>query len=81
MRLDCTIVIPTIGRESLQDLVSALDHRDGPQPAEVVVVDDRIDPDPPLRLASTLPARVLVSGGEDPPLRATSDGAPPVRGG
>ena len=66
MRLDCTIVIPTIGRESLQDLVSALDHRDGPQPAEVVVVDDRIDPDPPLRLASTLPARVLVSGGRGP---------------
>jgi histidinol-phosphate phosphatase family protein len=64
--LDCSIVIPTIGRESLQRLLAALDDPSAPQPAEVVVVDDRIGPDVDLKLDSHHPLVILRSGGRGP---------------
>jgi histidinol-phosphate phosphatase family protein len=63
--LDCTIVIPTIGRESLQRLLDALDGSRS-RPAEVVVVDDRPLPQPALDLVSPLPFVVARSGGLGP---------------
>ena len=38
---DCTVVVPTIGRPSLDVLLDALASACGPRPAEIVVVDDR----------------------------------------
>ena len=66
MKLDCAIVVPTIGRESLQRLLSALDEERGPAPDCVVVVDDRADPRPPLVLDTRLPVTLLHSGGRGP---------------
>ncbi len=39
--LPTTVVVPTIGRPSLQALLEALANGDGPVPAAVIVVDDR----------------------------------------
>jgi histidinol-phosphate phosphatase family protein len=64
--LNYSIVIPTIGRDSLRRLIDALEREDGPAPGEVVVVDDRPAPEPPLRITTTLPVRVLHSGGRGP---------------
>ncbi|MGV0834433.1 HAD-IIIA family hydrolase [Mycolicibacterium thermoresistibile] len=63
------IVIPTVGRESLQRLLTALNVDDtAPSetatPEAVIVVDDRADPDPPLRLPAAV--TVLHSGGRGP---------------
>lgn len=58
---DVTIVIPTIGRESLADLMRALAPQIGSWP--VVVVDDRSTPGHPLVVAG---ATVLHSGGRGP---------------
>jgi histidinol-phosphate phosphatase family protein len=66
MKLDCAVVVPTIGRDSLQHLLLALDSQDGPQPAEIVVVDDRVEPHPPIVPVSRLSTRVLPSGGRGP---------------
>jgi histidinol-phosphate phosphatase family protein len=41
---DFSIVIPTVGRDSLQRLLAALRDSSGPRPAQIVVVDDRIAP-------------------------------------
>jgi HAD superfamily hydrolase (TIGR01662 family) len=65
------VVIPTIGRPSLQRCVDALAAASGPLPECVVVVDDRPDtPDPlPLRVPEELAGRVTVamtSGGRGP---------------
>ncbi len=58
------IVIPTIGRESLHTLLVALaTESDLPQ---IVVVDDRPDPDTALLSVAGLPVRVLRSGGRGP---------------
>lgn len=65
MTLDATVVIPTIGRESLQRLLTALDSGDGPRPAQVIVVDDRPAPQT-LTLSGDLPVKVLDSGGRGP---------------
>ncbi|KGI68305.1 HAD-IIIA family hydrolase [Mycolicibacterium rufum] len=65
MTLDATIVIPTIGRESLQRLLTALDRGEGPRPAQVIVVDDRPAPQA-LTLNGDLPVKVLESGGRGP---------------
>lgn len=65
MTLDATIVIPTIGRESLQRLLTALDRGEGPRPAQVIVVDDRPAPQA-LTLSGDLPVKVLESGGRGP---------------
>ena len=63
--VDCTIVIPTIGRESLQHLLNALDPS-RTRPARVVIVDDRPRPEPALNLVSPLPFVVARSGGLGP---------------
>lgn len=58
------VVVPTTGRRGLTRLLMALDKGDYPPPAEVVVVDDRRQPRPPLTLPDTrVPLRVLLSGG------------------
>ena len=60
------MVVPTVGRESLCRLVTALDQGSGPAPEEVVVVDDRKAPDAALDLVAGFPVRVLASGGRGP---------------
>jgi HAD superfamily hydrolase (TIGR01662 family) len=61
------IVIPTIGRPSLDRLLAALDAAGGPPPSTVVVVDDRPRADEPLHLpATSLPITLLHSGGRGP---------------
>ncbi|HZU56564.1 MAG TPA: HAD-IIIA family hydrolase [Actinocrinis sp.] len=67
----CAIVIPTIGRPSLQRCVDALATASGPLPELVVVVDDRPDtPDPlPLQVPRALADRTTIamtSGGRGP---------------
>jgi histidinol-phosphate phosphatase family protein len=68
--VDATIVIPTIGRESLHRLIAALTQPAGvahPRPAEVIVVDDRRDASADLRVQSDrLSITVLRSGGRGP---------------
>ncbi|MCV7098287.1 HAD-IIIA family hydrolase [Mycobacterium kubicae] len=61
-----SIVIPTIGRESLRRLLVALEQGSGPEPDEVVVVDDRPRADDDLPLPGGLNLRVLRSGGRGP---------------
>lgn len=61
-----TLVIPTIGRDSLQRLMVALSRGAGPVPPPVVVVDDRPGPPGDLKVAGDLPVRVLRSGGRGP---------------
>lgn len=64
MTTDYAVVIPTVGRETLQRLLIALREGAGPAPAEVVVVDDR--PAPVTALAVGDDVRVLRSGGRGP---------------
>jgi histidinol-phosphate phosphatase family protein len=45
------VVIPTVGRESLERLLDALAGGDGPRPGRVLVVDDRRDRSSPLLAA------------------------------
>jgi HAD superfamily hydrolase (TIGR01662 family) len=61
------VVIPTVGRASLTHLLDALLDGSGPQPAGVVLVDDRADPDAPL-IDGPLGSGVVVlaSGGRGP---------------
>ncbi|WHT15942.1 glycosyltransferase [Crossiella sp. CA-258035] len=62
--VDYAVVVPTIGRDSLWRLLNSLANAHGPQPAEVIVVDDRPNPEP---LGPTpIPVRVLTSGGRGP---------------
>lgn len=63
--IDTTVVIPTIGRESLQTLLTSLRDSTGPRPAAIVVVDDRAEP-APLPTPPGLPVRVLRSSGSGP---------------
>jgi HAD superfamily hydrolase (TIGR01662 family) len=64
------VVVPTLGRPSLQALLDSLAAASGPLPGEVIVVDDRPGPvDPldlcvPARLAGTV--RLLCCGGHGP---------------
>jgi histidinol-phosphate phosphatase family protein len=69
---DVTVVIPTVGRDSLGELVTGIAAA-SPAPGLIVVVDDRRDPEPPRTLPPPLdlPAvstelRVLRSGGRGP---------------
>lgn len=67
---DFAVVIPTIGRPTLQRLLAALE-RDlektaGVVPQAVIVVDDRAKSDPPLLITSDLPVTVVRSGGRGP---------------
>lgn len=64
---DVAIVIPTIGRASLNRLLAVLDRAPGPAPAAVIVVDDRSTAAPALLTAANrLPITVLRSGGRGP---------------
>jgi HAD superfamily hydrolase (TIGR01662 family) len=56
------VVIPTIGRPCLADCLRALARSRGPEPDEIVVVDDRPDGGPPL----DAPGRIVRSGGRGP---------------
>jgi glycosyltransferase involved in cell wall biosynthesis len=65
------IVIPTVGRPSLAALLQSLAASAGPAPAQLIVVDDRAQPNGPLctgavpaHLASRL--RIVHSGGRGP---------------
>jgi HAD superfamily hydrolase (TIGR01662 family) len=63
----CSVVVPTIGRPSLDVLLDALAAAPGPRPAELILVDDRPD-GPPLRpgRAGLPPVRVVRTGGGGP---------------
>jgi HAD superfamily hydrolase (TIGR01662 family) len=64
---DVTIVIPTLGRPSLQALLDALGRGTGPAPRELIVVDDRPGTPPPIALDHlAFSTRVLQSGGRGP---------------
>jgi HAD superfamily hydrolase (TIGR01662 family) len=63
--VDYTVVIPTIGRAGLADLVAGVDAE--PRARAIVVVDDRPDPIQPLSLPTTrTPLHVVRSGGRGP---------------
>lgn len=61
-----TIVIPTVGRDSLRRLLIALKRSTDPAPPAIVVVDDRPRPGATLPVGDDLPVRVLRSGGRGP---------------
>ncbi|MEP6851603.1 MAG: HAD-IIIA family hydrolase [bacterium] len=69
--LDATIVVPSIGRPSLQRLLESLAAADGPRPVTIVLVDDRRHASGPL-LQGDLPGwtgdctTVAASGGRGP---------------
>ncbi|MBE1552197.1 histidinol-phosphate phosphatase family protein [Mycobacterium sp. OAS707] len=63
---DYTVVIPTIGRESLYRLLAELDGSAGQRPSAVIVVDDRPDAIESLHVETSLPVTVLRSGGRGP---------------
>ncbi|MDF2824543.1 MAG: hypothetical protein K0R68_1951, partial [Mycobacterium sp.] len=63
---DFSVVIPTIGRPALHGLITALETADGPRPREVIIVDDRRSDAPLPGFITTLPLRVLRSGGRGP---------------
>jgi glycosyltransferase involved in cell wall biosynthesis len=69
MTTGVSIVIPTVGRPSLGRLLDSLAGSEGPEPARIVVVDDRPHPHPPLELEASAGATeiyVLTSGGRGP---------------
>jgi histidinol-phosphate phosphatase family protein len=57
-QIEYSVVIPTIGRASLAELVMAVDQT--PAPARIVIADDRPDPAPPLKLPATSASLVVV---------------------
>src|SRR4051794_38669286 len=64
---ECSVVVPTVGRPSLDVLLDALAQAPGPRPAELVLVDDRpsgapLRPDRP----GLPPVRVVRTGGGGP---------------
>jgi HAD superfamily hydrolase (TIGR01662 family) len=67
MPVSCTVVVPTVGRPSLDVLLDTLAALPGPRPAGLVVVDDRPD-GPPLAVErpGLPPVRVVRSGGGGP---------------
>ncbi|EWT04238.1 HAD family hydrolase, partial [Intrasporangium chromatireducens Q5-1] len=68
--LDYAIVIPTVGRPSLHELLGDLAAQTGPRPREVVIVDDRRDPTPPIEPGESVrrwaPVRVAAGLGRGP---------------
>src|SRR5690348_17092107 len=64
---ECSVVVPTIGRPSLDVLLDALAGARGPRPAELILVDDRPDGEPLRPHRDGLPPlRVLRTGGGGP---------------
>jgi histidinol-phosphate phosphatase family protein len=63
---DFTVVVPTIGRDSVHRLLAELDGSSGPRPSAVILVDDRADPAAALSVTTRLPITVLRSGGRGP---------------
>src|ERR671929_944324 len=63
----CAVVVPTIGRPSLDVLLDALAQGPGPRPAELILVDDRPAGEP-LRPGrpGLPPVRVVRTGGGGP---------------
>lgn len=65
-----SIVVPTIGRESMGRLLASLVAcDDGPRPAAILLVDDRPDPQPALPAGPDWTAgrtRIITSGGRGP---------------
>lgn len=63
-----TVVVPTVGRDRLADLLGDLARAHGPRPSEVIVVDDRVRPSTPITEQFRVPdgTRVLLSGGRGP---------------
>ncbi|MGY1600629.1 HAD-IIIA family hydrolase [Geodermatophilus sp. SYSU D00815] len=67
MLAQCTVVVPTIGRPSLDVLLDALAAAPGPRPAELLVVDDRSAGEPLTADRPGLPpVRVVRTGGGGP---------------
>src|SRR3954469_19077058 len=64
----CTVVVPTIGRPSLDVLLDALATARGPRPAELLIVDDRPAGEPlrPAARDGLPPVRVVRTGGGGP---------------
>ncbi|SRR6266536_645664 len=72
------VVVPTVGRPSLERLLEALARADGPLPGRVLLVDDRRRPDRPL-LPGGVPGRlarqtVVIGGRAAGPAAARNDG-------
>jgi histidinol-phosphate phosphatase family protein len=65
MDLEYAVVVPTIGRPSLEVLLASLARQEHP-PREVVVADDRRGVDGPLDVSAYPGARVVRSGGRGP---------------
>src|SRR3954449_9730524 len=67
MLAECTVVVPTVGRPSLDVLLDALAAAPGPRPAELILVDDRPSGSPlrPER-PGLPPVRVVRTGGGGP---------------
>src|SRR3954449_717445 len=67
MLAECTVVVPTVGRPSLDVLLDALAAAPGPRPAELILVDDRRS-GPPLapERPGLPPVRVVRTGGGGP---------------
>ena len=64
-QIDYAVVIPTIGRASLAELVTVVDQT--PAPTRIVIADDRPDPAEPLSLPQTrVPLVVVHSRGRGP---------------
>ncbi|MCM3660527.1 HAD-IIIA family hydrolase [Georgenia satyanarayanai] len=65
---DYTVVLPTVGRPSLREVLTDLLGQDGPAPGRVVLVDDRpLDQAEPLDLPEgEVPLDVIRSGGRGP---------------
>lgn len=66
LELSCSVVVPTTGRPSLDALLSSLARTRGPQPDEVVVVDDRPHGNPLSLPDFPGDVRVVRSGGAGP---------------
>src|SRR3954467_332470 len=69
-----TVVVPTIGRPSLDVLLDALAAASGPRPAELILVDDRPSGPPLHPERPGLPAVRVVRTGGGGPARAPNPG-------
>ncbi|MDQ1655602.1 MAG: hypothetical protein QOD41_685 [Cryptosporangiaceae bacterium] len=58
-----SVVVPTIGRESLQRTVDSLAAAHGPLPERILLVDDRLAGPLPVRIPARLAGRVTVLAG------------------